>query len=211
MLWAAQFTGPRLGGLLWALATWMKWVPVVRLADPGPRARRLGPGLAGLVDPVEHRPAAADDPAVPGAVRVRGPADPARLPRLPLGVHPVAVSKRPAGRAGSTTGRSNSAPSVNQTGASRNATRGPSVGEPALTSASTRIPPMKRRDDPVGRRRDVGDAHVPTRRVLRDDLGHERPVDGQEAAGADAHQDRPEDEDRRPPAPGRRSPSPRRR
>jgi hypothetical protein len=29
MLWAAQFTGPRLGGLLWALATWMKWVPVV--------------------------------------------------------------------------------------------------------------------------------------------------------------------------------------
>ncbi len=29
MLWAAQFTGPRLGGLLWALATWMKWVPVL--------------------------------------------------------------------------------------------------------------------------------------------------------------------------------------
>jgi hypothetical protein len=29
MLWAAQFTGPRLGGLLWALATWMKWVPAV--------------------------------------------------------------------------------------------------------------------------------------------------------------------------------------
>ncbi|TFG68777.1 MAG: DUF2029 domain-containing protein [Thermomicrobiales bacterium] len=29
MLWAAQFTGPRLGGLLWALATWIKWVPAV--------------------------------------------------------------------------------------------------------------------------------------------------------------------------------------
>lgn len=29
MLWAAQFTGPRLAGLLWALATWMKWIPVV--------------------------------------------------------------------------------------------------------------------------------------------------------------------------------------
>ncbi len=29
MLWAAQFTGPRLGGALWALATWMKWVPVI--------------------------------------------------------------------------------------------------------------------------------------------------------------------------------------
>jgi len=29
MLWAAQFVGPRLGGLFWALATWMKWAPAV--------------------------------------------------------------------------------------------------------------------------------------------------------------------------------------
>jgi Glycosyltransferase family 87 len=29
MLWGAQFAGPRLGGALWALATWMKWVPVI--------------------------------------------------------------------------------------------------------------------------------------------------------------------------------------
>ncbi len=29
MLWAAQFTVPWLSGLLWAIATWMKWVPVV--------------------------------------------------------------------------------------------------------------------------------------------------------------------------------------
>lgn len=29
MLWAATFTGPRLSGLLWALATWMKWIPLV--------------------------------------------------------------------------------------------------------------------------------------------------------------------------------------
>jgi hypothetical protein len=29
MLWGAQFAGPRLGGALWALATWMKWAPVV--------------------------------------------------------------------------------------------------------------------------------------------------------------------------------------
>jgi Glycosyltransferase family 87 len=29
MLWGAQFTGPRLGGALWALATWMKWVPLI--------------------------------------------------------------------------------------------------------------------------------------------------------------------------------------
>ena len=42
MLWAAQFTGPRLGGLLWALATWMKWVPVVFwLILPG-RAKQWG-------------------------------------------------------------------------------------------------------------------------------------------------------------------------
>jgi hypothetical protein len=42
MLWAAQFTGPRLAGLLWALATWMKWVPVVFWVVLEPRARRLG-------------------------------------------------------------------------------------------------------------------------------------------------------------------------
>jgi hypothetical protein len=29
MLWAAMFTGPRVAGLLWALATWMKWIPVL--------------------------------------------------------------------------------------------------------------------------------------------------------------------------------------
>ncbi len=29
VVWAAQFAGPRSAGLLWALATWMKWIPVV--------------------------------------------------------------------------------------------------------------------------------------------------------------------------------------
>ena len=48
MLWAAQFTGPRLGGLLWALATWMKWVPVVLWPILAPRARTLGAHLPGL-------------------------------------------------------------------------------------------------------------------------------------------------------------------
>ncbi len=42
MLWAAQFTGPRLGGLLWALATWMKWVPAVTWFVLSGRARLLG-------------------------------------------------------------------------------------------------------------------------------------------------------------------------
>jgi hypothetical protein len=42
MLWAAQFTGPRLGGLLWALATWMKWIPVVHWVILEPRTRAWG-------------------------------------------------------------------------------------------------------------------------------------------------------------------------
>ena len=42
MLWAAQFSGPRLAGLLWALATWMKWIPVVVWPILAPRARRWG-------------------------------------------------------------------------------------------------------------------------------------------------------------------------
>jgi len=42
MLWAAQFTGPRLGGLLWALATWMKWIPAVHWFILRPPARRWG-------------------------------------------------------------------------------------------------------------------------------------------------------------------------
>jgi Glycosyltransferase family 87 len=29
LLWGAQMTGPRVGGAFWALATWMKWVPVL--------------------------------------------------------------------------------------------------------------------------------------------------------------------------------------
>ena len=42
MLWAAQFTGPRLGGMLWALATWMKWVPAVFWVILDARTRRFG-------------------------------------------------------------------------------------------------------------------------------------------------------------------------
>ncbi len=42
MLWGAQFTGPRVGGLLWALATWMKWVPAVVWFILAPRTRGWG-------------------------------------------------------------------------------------------------------------------------------------------------------------------------
>ena len=47
VLWAAQFSGPVLAGALWAIASWMKWVPVVFLAVLSPRARLWG--LAFLV------------------------------------------------------------------------------------------------------------------------------------------------------------------
>jgi hypothetical protein len=42
LLWATQFTGPRLSGLFWALATWMKWLPAVFWVVLSPQARRLG-------------------------------------------------------------------------------------------------------------------------------------------------------------------------
>ncbi len=42
MCWGAQFAGPRLAGLLWALATWMKWVPGPLWLVLAPRARLWG-------------------------------------------------------------------------------------------------------------------------------------------------------------------------
>jgi hypothetical protein len=42
MLWAAQFAGPRLAGLMWGLATWMKWVPAPLWLVLAPRARAWG-------------------------------------------------------------------------------------------------------------------------------------------------------------------------
>lgn len=45
MIWAARFSGPRLAGLLWALATAMKWVPIVFLPLLAPRGRAWGIGF----------------------------------------------------------------------------------------------------------------------------------------------------------------------
>jgi len=42
MLFGAQFVGPRLAGLLWAAATWMKWLPAPFLLVLAPRARGWG-------------------------------------------------------------------------------------------------------------------------------------------------------------------------
>jgi hypothetical protein len=42
MIWGAQFTGPRTAGFLWALATALKWVPIVFLPLLAPRGRAWG-------------------------------------------------------------------------------------------------------------------------------------------------------------------------
>ena len=42
MIWAAQFTAPRTAGFLWALATALKWVPIVFLPLLAPRGRAWG-------------------------------------------------------------------------------------------------------------------------------------------------------------------------
>jgi hypothetical protein len=41
-LWAAQFCGARLAGLIWAIATWMKWFPAPLWILLAPRARTWG-------------------------------------------------------------------------------------------------------------------------------------------------------------------------
>ncbi len=41
-LFGAHFTGPRVGGLIWGLATWMKWVPAPLWLVLPPRARGWG-------------------------------------------------------------------------------------------------------------------------------------------------------------------------
>jgi hypothetical protein len=47
-IFAAHFTGPRVGGFLWGLATWMKWVPAPLLLVLPPRTRAWGLVFLGL-------------------------------------------------------------------------------------------------------------------------------------------------------------------
>lgn len=46
VLWVAQFSAPAVAGILWALATWMNWIPVVFFLVLAPRGRLYG--LIGL-------------------------------------------------------------------------------------------------------------------------------------------------------------------
>lgn len=47
-VWAAQFSGPRLGGALWALATAVKWVPAILWLILPARARSWGLAALGI-------------------------------------------------------------------------------------------------------------------------------------------------------------------
>jgi hypothetical protein len=52
MLWGAQSAEPRIAGLFWAIATWMKWIPGLFLLILVPRARAWGViwlAMAGLL------------------------------------------------------------------------------------------------------------------------------------------------------------------
>ncbi|OGN86679.1 MAG: hypothetical protein A2X23_04825 [Chloroflexi bacterium GWC2_73_18] len=48
-VWAAQWTGPRLGGALWALASAVKWFPAILWVFLPPRARLWGLAAAAVV------------------------------------------------------------------------------------------------------------------------------------------------------------------
>ena len=47
-IWLAELVGPRAGGLAWALATALKWVPALLLPFMPPRARRYGLAFLGV-------------------------------------------------------------------------------------------------------------------------------------------------------------------
>ena len=47
-VWATQFTGPRLGGVLWALAATLKWFPALLVFVLPPRARLWGVAALGV-------------------------------------------------------------------------------------------------------------------------------------------------------------------
>ena len=94
MVFAAHFTGGRLGGFLWGIATWMKWVPAPLWFVLPARARGWGLVVPAHQRAAVARAAAAHDPPAPGAVRVRRAAVPRRLPRVHLGGRAVVVAAR---------------------------------------------------------------------------------------------------------------------
>ena len=91
MLWARPVHRPGYRGLLWAVATWMKWLPVVFWPILS-RGRRWGLVCLRLDRPrASHAPA--DDHPAPGAVRVRRPT--IRLDYLVSSGHSSRALRRP--------------------------------------------------------------------------------------------------------------------
>ena len=92
MLWAANFTGPRLGGAALGAGHVDEVDPGRQLDHPAPGHEEVGARLARRLDRPEPRDAAPDDHPDADALRLRWPADPARLPGLRLVVGALALS-----------------------------------------------------------------------------------------------------------------------
>ena len=85
LLFAMPFVGPLAAGAIWAMATWMKWVPVVFVLVMKPRARLWGLLFLAVSILLSLATLPGDDRPARGARRVRPATDPPRLPRLPVG------------------------------------------------------------------------------------------------------------------------------
>ncbi len=177
-LFGAHFTGPRVGGLIWGLATWMKWVPVLLWPTLPARSRAVGPRVPRGLGAAVARDAAAHDRPAPGAVRVRGAAAARRLPGVRLVGGAVVVAaratrSRSCGRrwwlgqarrflaaAGRWTRSFRAAPA---------ATAG--VARTSLVSLGPRAPRAGRRSPGLGTERRPGLSRVSRRRIGRSQSG----------------------------------------
>ena len=91
-LFGAQFVGPKAGGLIWGLATWMKWVPALLWPVLQPRARGWGLVFLALFALLSLAMLPLTIVQLRGAVRLRDAAGPRRLPGVHLGGRAVVVA-----------------------------------------------------------------------------------------------------------------------
>ena len=92
LLWGAQFSGPLMAGVLWAVASWMKWVPVVFLFVLAPRARLCGLAFLAVSILLSLATLPGTIAQLEALVRLRPAAGPARLHRLPVGARARALA-----------------------------------------------------------------------------------------------------------------------
>ena len=163
-LFGAQFVGPKAGGLIWGLATWMKWVPALLWPVLQPRARGWGLVFLAVFALLSLAMLPLTIVQLAGAVRLRDAAGPRRLPGVHLGGRALVVAPpRPVrvpaailvARGGSLPARSR-APLVGVV--PRRASR---RDHPRLAAAAGRYPADRRARGPTAarslrRRRDPG-------------------------------------------------------